>query len=412
MSSLARRHPIIAGVVTAFVLVALVAVLVRRQRHPSAVRRGASAPLTALSTVPYVESEVRDQDIAFFTRRTVEDTASATDRFALAGLLFTRSRQTGSVADLARAEALARESIAERTNRNSQAFELLASVLMARHEFAEARETAARADALDPENPSLIALLGEIELELGQYAAAAAHFNAVHIDRGQFTTGARLARWYEVTGHIDIARWFLKQAIAKVDRRDDLPREQVAWFHYRLGELELRAGNAAAAETAFTSGLNRHPEDFRVLGGLARAALARGHWQQAVDFGERGIAIQLDPATLGTVSRAYAALGDTAQSASYARAMSVSALRQPGVIHRAWGQFLLDYGTASERATVLARARRELRSRKDVYGHDLVAWALYRNGRLDEAKREMMLALAQQTEDVMLARHGREIGAP
>ncbi len=388
---------------------ALTVALVQYQRHAASADGESAKPLTGLSTVPYDESDVRDRDIEFYARRVLEDPSGAGDRFTLAGLLFTRSRNTGSTKDLDRAEKLIRESIAQRTQRNYQAFELLASLLMARHQFREARAVALRADSLDPGTPSHLALLGEIELELGDYDAAAAHFEAVHFDGRNFTTGARIARWYEVTGHIDMARQFLKRAILAVDRRDDLPREQVAWFHYRLGELELRAGNVAAADSAFVDGLARHPDDVRVLGGLARVAVARGAWQQAIDFGERATAIQLDPSTLGTVSRAYAELGDTAQAASYARAMSVSALKQPGVIHRAWGLFLLDHGTAQDRADVLRRARMELRVRKDVYGHDLMAWALYRNGQLREARKEMALALAQHTEDVMLAEHARVI---
>jgi tetratricopeptide (TPR) repeat protein len=406
MSRPARTFAVAAGIGLAAIASGVVIVL--HQRSDSAAFAG--KPLTILSAVEYDESVVRDRDIEFFARRTLEDPGSALDRFALARLLFTRARNTGSTADLDRAEGLVRESIGERTQRNYQAFELLASLLMARHEFREARAVALRVDSLDPHTPSHLALLGEIELELGDYDAAAAHFEAVQYDGRNFTTGARLARWYEVTGHLDMARALLRQAIMRVDRRDDLPREQVAWFYYRLGELELRAGNVGAADSAFRSGLARHPDDVRVLGGLSRAALARGAWQRAIDFGERAIAIQLEPATLGTVSRAYAELGDTAQAASYARAMSVSALKQPGVIHRAWGLFLLDHGTAQDRADVLRRARRELRDRKDVYGHDLMAWALFRNGQVEEARREMTLALSQHTEDVMLTEHARAIG--
>jgi len=355
------------------------------------------------------ESEVRDRDIDFYSARVSQDPSSAIDRFALARLLFARSRNTGSTVDLDHAESLVRASIDERVQRNYAAFELLASVLMTRHEFGAARRVAARADSLDPGTPSHLALLGEIELELGDYDAAAKHFAAVHYDGRSFTTGARLARWYELTGRIDVARKFLKRAIVSVDRRDDLPRDQVAWFHYRLGDLELRAGNVPAAESAFVAGLARNPDDVRVLGGLARAALTRGAWREAVEYGERATANQLDPATLGTVSLAYSMLGDSAQAASYARAMSVSALRQPGAIHRAWGLFLLDHGTARDRADVLKRARRELRDRKDVYGHDLMAWALYRDGQIESAREEMKLALAQNTQDVLLTEHARAI---
>ncbi|HEY0242411.1 MAG TPA: tetratricopeptide repeat protein [Gemmatimonadaceae bacterium] len=369
-----------------------------------------ATPLIAMPATPYDESTVRDRDIEFYSRRLAEDPASAADRVTLAKLFFTRSRITGSEADLTRAEELARESIAERAQRNYQAFELLASILMARHEFREARKIAAQVDSIDPGSHSHLALLGEIELELGDYDAAARHFGAIQYDGRNFTTGARLARWYELTGRLGKARTFLKQSILKVDHRDDLPREQVAWFHYRLGDLELRAGNTGAADSAFNRGLTRNPGDPRALGGLARSAFARGDWQRAIEFGERATAAQLDPGTLGIVSASYYRIGNSEQAASYAKAMSASALEQPGPIHRAWGLFLLDHGSATDRARVLELARRELEDRKDVYGHDLLAWALYRNGQLAEARAEMKIALSQRTEDVMLAGHARAIG--
>ena len=59
---------------------------------------------------------------------------------------------------------------------------------------------------------------------------------------------------------------------------------------------------------------------------------------------------------------------------------------------------------------MLKLARQELEDRRDIYGHDLLAWALYRNGQIVEARVEMQLALAQGTEDVMLADHARAMG--
>ncbi|MBC7843834.1 MAG: hypothetical protein H7099_16050 [Gemmatimonadaceae bacterium] len=401
----------IVGASVAFGALVAVALVMKSRELPTLAPTLSREPLVTFSATPLSEAAIRDRDITFYIQRVKEDSTSAIDRLALAGLLYARARITGSTSDLEQSEMLARESVGIREARNGQAYEVLASTLMARHAFREAHAVAVTADSLEPDTPSHLALLGEIELELGDYDAAAAHFRAVHYDGTQFTIGARVARWYEVTGHVDIAREMLRRAIVSADRRDDLPREQAAWFHYRLGELELRMGRVAAAESSFVHGLRKNPEDVRILGGLARAALARGDWRHAADFGEQAISIQLDPATLGTISRAYAALGDTAQAARYADAMSRSALTQPGAIHRAWGQFLLDHGTPSDRADVLRRARRELRDRHDVYGHDLLAWALYRNGYVEEAAAEMKLALSQHTEDTMLAEHGRILAA-
>jgi len=383
--------------------------IVLQQHRETAIAFDAK-PLFALPAVRLNEHEVRDRDIAFYAKRLEGDPKSATDRYSLAGLLYSRSRNTGSTTDLDKAEELIRESIDERTQRNYQAFDLLASVLMTRHEFAKARQVALRVNELDPGMAAHLALLGEIELELGMYDEARAHFDSVNYDGRNFTIGARIARWHELTGNIDRARGLLKRAIVNVDKRDDLPRDQVAWFHYRLGDLELRAGHLSAADSAFNDGLRANPDDYRVLGGLARLALLHHQYRQAIQYGERATVTQLDPATLGTVSLAYAAIGDTAQAASYAHAMSVSALKQPGAIHRAWGLFLLDHGTATDKKDVLARARRELKTRKDVYGHDLMAWALYRNGDLVDARKEMRLALAQGTQDVLLAGHARAMG--
>ena len=435
---------------TAVVLVGLAGLFAMNRQHSN---RTARAERIERVAVTRNDPEIRDQDISFYTRRTLEDTAGAADRETLAALLFARSRSTGSMHDLARAESLARKSVALRTERNGQAFELLASVLMARHAFREARAVVARADSLarksvalrterngqafellasvlmarhafrearavvaranslSPDTPSHLALLGEIELELGEYDAAATHFKAIRFDGEQFTIGARLARWYELTGHADIARSLLTRAIDRVSKRDDLPREQAAWFNYRLGELELREGHFTAADSAFRAGLIINPEDMRVLSGLTRLEVARGQWQRAIDYGARATAVQLDPATVGAMSTAYAAIGDSVQSASFAKAMSVSALTQPGAIHRAWGLFLLDHGTAADRRKVLRLARAEIKDRRDVYGYDLLAWALFRAGKTDEARVEMSRALAQNTQDVMLREHARMLGA-
>ncbi|MES3032525.1 MAG: hypothetical protein V4813_00860 [Gemmatimonadota bacterium] len=366
-----------------------------------------SAPLVRFDTTHLSESDVRDRDIAFYDRRVSADPQGAADRVTLASLLLSRSRHSGSTADLARAESLATASVALRTVRNAHALEVLASVQMARHAFRDAHRAAAAADSIEPGNASHLALLGEIELELGEYAAADSHFRAVRTTRDQFTVGARLARWYELTGRSARARTILQDAITAVDLRDDLPREQVAWFHYRLGELELRVGRLAAADSAFQRGLVRNPDDIRLLGGLARTALARHDWKAAAAYGDRATLIQLDPATLGVVSEAYAALGDSTQATSFAGAMAASALSEGNAMHRAWGMHLLDHGTPAQRAEVLRRARADIRERSDVYGHDMLAWALYRDGQLDAARREMALAVAQGTEDVMLDRHAQ-----
>ena len=355
------------------------------------------------------ELEIRSLDIEFYERRIIEDSLSAADRSRLAGLYLQRARETGSYPDYERAVALARESLALRESHNAPTYVLLASALLAKHEFAEALRVAHTLYASDTTDASHTALLAEVELEVGDYASAARHFAAVAAHADKPSIAARLARWYEITGRLEKARVLLRRSAERLATNRDVPREQLAWFHYRLGDLHLRAGQLESADSAFQRALAVLPTDYRALGGLTRLSSARGDWRATVDYGSKAISVQLDPATLGTMSDAYAALGDTAQARSFADAMAVSALSQPGPIHRAWGLFLLDHDRDVPR--VLREARAEIRGRRDVYGYDLLAWALYKSRRIDEAREASTLALAQGTEDAILLYHAAMIAA-
>jgi tetratricopeptide (TPR) repeat protein len=151
------------------------------------------------------------------------------------------------------------------------------------------------------------------------------------------------------------------------------------------------------------------PGDYRLLAALARLEAARGRWRRAIAYGEDAIAAVPDPATFGLISDAYQALGDSGAAAQYAHAMEVAVAGQPGQWHRAWSLFLLDH----ERRVpeVLARVRAELRTRRDVYGYDLLAWALHRAHRDGEARMAMDRALALGTDDPQLRAHAAAIAA-
>src|SRR5207302_622345 len=82
----------------------------------------------------------------------------------------------------------------------------------------------------------------------------------------------------------------------------------------------------------------------------------------------------------------------SAHAAEYARAMKVAVLGQPGQWHRAWSLFLLDHGRRVPE--VLAHVTKELETRRDIYGYDLLAWALHKSGRDGAARIAMARALA------------------
>ncbi len=349
------------------------------------------------------DAQVRDLDIAFYQARVARDPAGALDRAQLAGLYLQRTRETGDNEDLVRAEAAARASFHNRQSRNSRALAVLTNSLLAQHQYPQALETARELAQAEPEARSVRALLGELEMELGRYDEARVTFQSLTSWSRDMSVVTRLARWEELQGHNEAAHQLLVAGRDRALKLYGLPAEERAWFHLRVADIALRNGRLSEAEHELDAGLAAQPEDYRVLGMLARLEAARHEWRRAIDYGERAIARALDPATLGVIGDAYAALGDSAKAEEYYRVLEVSILRQPGPFHRAWSLFLLDHDRRVPE--VLEKVQEEIGVRRDIYGYDLLAWALHKAGRETEAARAIDHALALGTRDAMLFYH-------
>jgi tetratricopeptide (TPR) repeat protein len=351
-------------------------------------------------------AEILDADIAVFGKRLMEDPVSATDRSRLASLYLKRARVAGSVTDVERALAEANRSLTLREDHNSSTYAILATAKLAQHDFVGALDAARQLVAAEPTQGAYRALLGEVLLELGRYDEAAREFRPLETRSSDLAIAPRLVRWYEITGHLSRGKT-LAQYVARLASENELiDAEQKAWFHLRAGDLAGKSGNHEQARHSYRSGLRANPGDYRILAAQARLSAAEGNWSAVIRHAEQAIAVHPDPGTLGLLRDAYLGVGDSAQAKSYGVAMTTSALTQPGAIHRAWGLHLADHGERLDDVT--RRVRAELRSRQDVYGFDLEAWALLASGRPDAAWRSARRALAQNTEDAeLLYRAGR-----
>jgi len=110
---------------------------------------------------------------------------------------------------------------------------------------------------------------------------------------------------------------------------------------------------------------------------------------------------------LALLADTWRAAGDTGRAAEYAGALETAVSLVPGDLHRAWELFRLDHG--GEAGAAARRALSSLRHRRDVYGFDLAAWALYRAGRPREAWTFASLALSRGTRDGLLPYHAGRI---
>ena len=395
--SLKGRIAVLLFVITA----AVVAWTVRGRSNVA--EAGLAHPTVSALPTPVEQAAITGQAIAFYEARVRGDRRAAADRANLSSLYLQRSRETGDFEDVIRAEETARQSLAVRAKFNSKAFRMLAASLLAQHRFTEALEVARELVRIWPEDPAHRALLGEIQMELGDYEAARITFGSLESARDNLAVAPRLARWAEINGRPAEARRIFEETRRQALPRTDLTPEQMAWYHFRVGDIALRHGELDRAEEAFRAGLGVSPDDYRILSGMARLEAARRKWEESIAYGERAINAVLDPATLALMSEVSDALGDSAKAAEYAKVMEVSILNQMGALHRDWGLFLLDHGRRVPE--VSSQAAEEIRTRRDIYGYDLLAWALHKQGRDVEAKRAMSMALRLGTQDPMLFYH-------
>lgn len=142
---------------------------------------------------------------------------------------------------------------------------------------------------------------------------------------------------------------------------------------------------------------------------MARLEAARGDRETALVYARQAVSIVPDIATVALIGDASEALGDSAGAEAAYREVEKMAAENPEPYNRAWTQFRIDHGRAMpERVALL---REELESRRDVYGHDQLAWALYQSGDHAAAREAMAGALRMGTQDAVLFFHAGMIEA-
>ena len=362
------------------------------------------APRAPRSPAP-TESRIRDLDIEFYQARVARDPRSARDFTQLAGLYLQRARETADNADLVRAEQNARHSLALRTRPERRGRSACSHRACWRSTGSPRRSRSRRLlAAADSTSVAARGLVGGDRHRAGPVRRGGpAVRHAGHVP-GDLGIAPRLARWAELHGPARGGATAAAAGDGRGGRRHGMPREQLAWFHLRLGDLALRSGHLGEAEHELEAGLAILPGDYRLLGAWPGSRPSRHQWRRAAEAGELAVSRALDPATLGLLSDAWGALGDTAKADEYYRAMALSVLQPAGRLPP--GLEPLPARPRPRRARACwTNVGSELETRRDIYGYDLLAWALHRSGRDAEARAPMAQALALGTQDAMLHYH-------
>jgi len=360
----------------------------------------ASAPM---ERAPY-DPRLARGNVDFWEKRVKADPDGVIGFRELAGAYLALQRETGDIAEAVHAERAARRALELIPRGNANGLRRLARSLLAQHRFPEALEAADHAAKLDVQAERLRV---DILLELGAYdeaARALAKYPPSAAEPGDPNYLALQSRIAAIDGAPGRALKLMREAQAQADDQPDMPSEAVAWYHTMIGHALIDSGKLDEGEASCRKALGIFPRDYRAMTGLAEAATWRGDWAAAIDWGAKAIAIApQNPEALKLIGEAHAARGETEAAEREFKRLETLAHSFPRIYDRHWALFCADHGRDLDQA--LALARKDLELRKDIHGHDALAWVAFKNGLQAEAEAAMKLALARGTEEAPLFHH-------
>jgi tetratricopeptide (TPR) repeat protein len=281
------------------------------------------------------------------------------------------------------------------------AMELRSLVLMNNHQFESARALAEQILRRAPDSVIGNGTLSDASLELGRYQQAAQSAQAQMNAQPGMAAFSRAAYLNWLKGDTRSAKLFIRDAL--MDRNSADP-EAAAWTFVEAGMMYWQQGDYDGADAIFSEALRWVPNYPAALVGRGRVALAKGQSMEAInDFASAQHQHPLVE-TAWLLGDAYSLSHDTEHARqAYAEAERLGRRGDKFTL----ALFLASKNRNADQSVRLLEAERS--SRGGIYVDDAYAWALYRAGRFDEARKASAQALRLGTRDARLLFHAGAI---
>jgi tetratricopeptide (TPR) repeat protein len=282
------------------------------------------------------------------------------------------------------------------------------------HDFAEGCRWAEAALAIDPDLPDAFALLGDAEVERGDYEAAFDHFQRALDLRPDLSSYSRAAHLLWLTGDADRGRELMRMAIAA----GGTAPENTAWCRAQLALMHFHAGDLDSAQAILNDALRGAPDNVHLLVAAGRVRAARGEHDAAIAALRRSVEISPTHDALAALADLHAATGRDAGERSQVDAVvafhrehaaashtharpHAHVAKEPEHAHAAshasaqLALFLADHDRELESA--LAEAQAAYEAFPNVFAAEALAWCQFKTGRLEDAAATIREALRWNT---------------
>jgi tetratricopeptide (TPR) repeat protein len=329
-------------------------------------------------------------------RERVERNAGDAEALVLLGFAYQqRARESGDPTFYPQAEDALRRALSL-SGDDSLGYAGLAALAASRHRFDEASFLARRALRENPWSAATYGILGDALVETGRYEDAFAAFERMVSLKPNAAAYARISYARELLGRTRAAIAAMRLAV----RAAEPTPEPTAWALTQLANLYRESGRLGAAERTYDDALARIPGYAPALGALATVRQWQGRLGAAARLYRRALEAQPLPEYAVGLGDTLARTGKNgAAEAAYARAQRLEDAFAANGGRNALETALFDLDHNRDLPDALTRAREGRRLRPSVEGEHVLAWALLKNGRCDEARVHSARALRLGTKD-------------
>ncbi len=182
--------------------------------------------------------------------------------------------------------------------------------------------------------------------------------------------------------------------------------EPTLWTTVQLGNLYFNRGDLETAVATYQSALEQSPDYVYALAGMARVWAAQGRTDEAIAQYRQVLTRILLPEFAIALGEVLEATGDAeGAQQQYGLVELMQTLNASAGMNVDLEMALFGSEHGSDKVAALAEAEAVYAERQTLYSADVLAWALYVNGRADEARPYMDEAMQLGTQDARLFFH-------
>lgn len=290
---------------------------------------------------------------------------------------------------------------------NAGALTGMAWVSGGRHQFVESIAWAEKALALAPRDHAAYGLIGDAQVEQGDYEAAFGSYQKMLDIRPDISSYSRGAQILHLTGDTSKAIWLMQKAV----RAGGPYAENTAWCRAQLVDMLMNTGSLLPAEQVATDALKKTPNNYNVLVAAGRVKEARRDYAGAIQIYQQAVAVSPQHRALVALGDLYLKTGKKAEAeAQFAQVEKTHEEHKKHGSHDElyMARFFADHDRNLPRALAIAETHKDTKNPVEA---DSVAWCYHKNGKAAEAKAIIDRALAVGAPDASRLFHAGMIYA-